>query len=84
MNPDLLSILCCPQTHQALSPADPEQIGRINRLIESNSCKNQAGDVITSILESALIRQDGQMLYPIRNDIPVLLPDEGISCANSG
>lgn len=29
-------------------------------------------------LEAGLIREDGQVLYPVVNGIPVLLADEGI------
>jgi uncharacterized protein len=80
MNPELLKILRCPETGQTLALAPVDVVQRINRHIQEGSCKNQCGIQITEPIETALIRTDGGMLYPIRNNIPVLLPDEGIPC----
>lgn len=82
MHPDLLKILRCPETRQPLAFATEETLQRINTLIQSGSCLNRAGVPVTEKVEGALIREDGQQLYPIRNAIPVLLPDEGIFCQN--
>ena len=78
MNPDLLKILCCPETHQGLREADPALLQRINDRIASGSVKNRAGIVVTERAEGGLIRQDGAFVYPIRKGIPVMLIDEAI------
>ncbi|MDZ4789581.1 MAG: hypothetical protein SH807_11645 [Blastochloris sp.] len=83
MNTELLDHLCCPETHQRLTFATPETLTRINVTIGQGTCKNHAGQVVSEILESALIREDGSKLYPIRKDIPVLLIDEALSCPAS-
>ena len=75
---DLLQILACPETHQALSEADAQLLKRVNDRIAAGKAKNKGGSDVTSALEAGLVRQDGKILYPIRDGIPVLLVDEGI------
>lgn len=65
MDDDLLEILCCPVTHQTL------RIAERAALIHASA---KAGRPISE----GLIREDGRMLYPISNGIPLLVPEEGI------
>ena len=76
---DLLKILACPDTHQPLSLADEELLARVNASIEGGECSNVGGDKVEVPLEAGLVREDGTIVYPIRDAIPVLLVDEGIS-----
>jgi uncharacterized protein YbaR (Trm112 family) len=79
LDPELLSILCCPETRQALSFAPEDAIRAINQRIARGQIRNRAGQAISEELESGLVRTDQLYLYPIRNRIPILLVDEGIS-----
>ena len=63
MESDLLEVLCCPITHQSLRLADPALL---------------AARSPGATWDSALIREDGKMLYPVVNGIPLLLAEEGI------
>jgi uncharacterized protein YbaR (Trm112 family) len=74
----LLKIMCCPETRQAISPADPLLIERLNKQIETGHLRNRGGRAVTEKLEGGLLRQDGKVLYPIRNAIPIMLIDEAI------
>lgn len=78
MDPDLLRILCCPETHQKLQMADAALVEDLNRQISAGQLRNRAGATVSSKLDDALIREDGALLYPIRNHLPILLVDEGI------
>jgi uncharacterized protein YbaR (Trm112 family) len=40
--------------------------------------RNRAGRAVTETLDGGLLRADGKFLYPIRQDIPVMLVDEAI------
>ncbi|HET6676413.1 MAG TPA: Trm112 family protein [Nitrospiraceae bacterium] len=75
---DLLAILCCPETKQAVALADDQLIDKLNALIAKGELKNKAKKAVTENLDGGLIRADGKILYPIREDIPVMLIDEGI------
>ena len=76
--PDLLPLLCCPETHQALQLATPEIITRVNASIAASSLKNRAGQVVTAPIDGGLVRADGKFIYPIRANIPILLKDEAL------
>ena len=78
INPELLEILVCPEDKTSLHEADGDLITRVNAAIASGTLKNIAGDVIEERIEGGLIREDGQRLYIIRDDIPVMLIDEAV------
>ena len=75
---DLLQILACPETHQPLAEAEAALLAQVNDRIVAGQAKNRAGAAVTEKLEGGLVRQDGKLVYPIREGIPVLLIDEGI------
>ena len=75
---DLLAILCCPDTKQDVSLADEALIAKLNDAVSHGQLKNRANKPITEHLDGGLIRADRTILYPIREDIPVMLIEEGI------
>jgi uncharacterized protein YbaR (Trm112 family) len=78
VDPGLLKILCCPETHQPVCEADAVLVADLNRRIEKGSLKNRAGKTVSDKLDGGLLRQDRQVLYPIRNRIPMMLVEEAI------
>lgn len=77
-NKELLDILRCPESHQPLKIVEKEALEQINNQIENRLLFNRSGKVIDQKLSNGLITNDGRILYPIMDDIPVLLIDEGI------
>jgi uncharacterized protein YbaR (Trm112 family) len=75
---DLLDILCCPETKQDLSLIEGDAIVRINKKINDNAIKNRGGQPVREMIEAGLLREDKKYLYPIRQDIPIMLIDEAI------
>ncbi len=73
VSPELLALLRCPETMQALSMASPECLARVAR--EGRAARS--GKVAP--MEGGLLREDGRLLFPIRDGLPVLLMDEAIS-----
>ena len=78
MDAELLRILCCPETHQALRMADSVLVDKLNQQAASGALKNRTGQPVREKLEGGLVRADGKVLYPIRHNIPVMLVDEAI------
>lgn len=81
IDPELLRVLCCPETHQEVRPAEAAVIDRLNAQIAAGTLKNRAGQLVPERIHGGLVRADGKFLYPIRRDIPVMLVDEGLPLA---
>lgn len=75
---ELLDILVCPETRQAVRLADEDLVARVNAAIEAGTLANRAGETPRGPLDGGLIREDGEVLYPIRDGIPIMLVDEAI------
>lgn len=78
IDPKLLEILVCPETKEPVSLADEALVGELNAKREAGSLKNRAGQNVEEAFEAGLIREDGKFLYPIQQDIPIMLIDEAI------
>ena len=76
---DLLKILVCPESKQPLREADRTILELVNAHIGSGSLRNRDGQPVTEPLQEALVTQDGAVLYPVRDGIPVMLVGESIS-----
>lgn len=76
--PDLLAILCCPETKQGLSVLSQENLQIVNDHIQKGQLKNKGGEIIKDPLDGGLLREDQQVLYAIRDQIPIMLIEEGI------
>lgn len=80
----LLAILCCPETKQTVTLADASLIQRLNEAIKSRRLQNKGKQVVTEPVEGGLLRADAKILYPIRENIPVMLIEEGIPIEQVG
>jgi len=78
IDPELLDILVCPESRQTLSVADDRTLESLNAAIADGRVRTRANERVREPLQEALVREDGALLYPIRDDIPVMLVDEAI------
>jgi len=75
---ELLEILVCPETRQPVRPAEPALLERLNARIRAGELRNRGGEAVTTPLEEGLVREDGKILYPVDDGIPVMLVEESI------
>lgn len=79
---ELLAILACPDTKQPLSLADDALVAKLNAAIEGGSLKNVGGGAVTEAAQGALVREDGEVLYLVRHNIPICMVDDGVRTAD--
>jgi len=75
---EMFNIICCPETHQPFRMADANIISGLNQKIKAGQLKTRAGKPVSEAIDAGFIREDRKFLYPVRNNIPVLLIDESI------
>ena len=78
VSPDLLEILICPETQQPVAPAAPDVLARVNAEISAGRLRNRGGELVEKPIAEALLREDGRVLYPVDDGIPVMLIEESV------
>lgn len=78
MDKRLLDILCCPVSKTPLRPLRKDQLRHLNEAIGNGTVQRVDGGGVDRPLQDGLITTDGKVIYRIEDDIPVLLPEEGI------
>jgi len=84
MDKRLLAILRCPVTHKGLAVAKRKTLDEINTAIDAGNVHNRDGRALAERLTEALITDDGKVVYPVADGIPVLLEGESISIDQLG
>ena len=84
MDKRLLAILRCPVTHKELSLAKGQVLKEVNEAIGQGKLSNRDGRALDTALDEALLTDDGKLLYPVANGIPVLLEGESVNMEQLG
>jgi uncharacterized protein YbaR (Trm112 family) len=77
----LLEILCCPVSKTPLGMLGKTRLEELNTLITNGEALFINGDKVSETLAEALITDDSRVIYPVQDDIPVLLEEKGIGTA---
>lgn len=78
MDNRLLELLCCPVTRRPLQAIGATRLKALNAAIAAGGVVKVTGQPVAAPLADALVRDDGQVVYPVEDGIPVLLADEAI------
>lgn len=83
ISPHLLNVLCCPITRHQLKLLTPEMVSRLNEAIERDEVLQAGGSAVKEPIDNALISLDGEWIYRIVDEIPVMLADQAIAVSES-
>ncbi|MEN8160812.1 MAG: hypothetical protein ABFS41_12135 [Myxococcota bacterium] len=78
LDPELVSILVCPETKRAVRPATPDELAQVNAKVRDGSLRNRGGSRVERELADALVREDGAVIFPVEDGIPSMLLEESI------
>ena len=74
----LLEILCCPVSKTPLVRLTPERLEKLNAAVAGGGVRYIGGEAVESGLAEALVTEDIKVIYPVDDDIPILLEEKGI------
>ena len=75
---ELLEILACPETKEPIHVAEQPLVDELNARIERGELTNRSGARVERKIDGGLVREDRKYLYPIEDEIPIMLIDEAI------
>jgi uncharacterized protein YbaR (Trm112 family) len=74
----LLEILCCPVSKTPLTVLGRQKLDKLNDHINKGEALYVGGEKVTEPLQEGLITEDGKVIYPVQDNIPILLEEKGI------
>ncbi len=80
----LLQVLCCPITHQPVRPLRRDELRALNDRLSAGELHYQDDSPVTGPIRDGLITENGERIYLVEDDIPVMLEERCISARAAG
>ncbi|MFC1695541.1 Trm112 family protein [Pseudomonadota bacterium] len=74
----MLEILCCPVSKTPLTRLSAGRLKALNEAISAGQVQYVRGEQVDQPLREALITEDSKVIYPVVDEIPILLEEKGI------
>ena len=74
----LLAILCCPVSKTPLTRLSSARLEKLNTAIREGEVQTVQGEAVGQALNEVLITEDSKVMYPVIDNIPILLEENGI------
>jgi len=74
----LLEILCCPVSKTPLTRLPASRLKKLNDAISAGAVQYVRCEAVEDPLREALITEDSKVIYPVIDEIPILLEERGI------
>jgi len=74
----LLEILCCPVSKTPLTRLPATKLRKLNEAIRAGVVQTVHGEAVQDEIREALITEDSKVIYPVVDDIPILLEEKAI------
>ena len=74
----LLEILCCPVSKRPLVRLPGERLRKLNAAIAAGEVQYVHGETVTEPWQEGLRTEDAKVVYPVVDEIPLLLEEKGI------
>lgn len=74
----LLEILCCPVSKTPLVRLPADKLRKLNAAITAGEVQYVHGETVTDALAEGLMTEDAHVIYPVVDDIPMLLEEKRI------
>jgi uncharacterized protein YbaR (Trm112 family) len=78
MDKRLLDLLVCPVSKAPLRPLGVGELAILNRAISAGQVTTVSGAAVATPLAAGLITRDGHVIYPVVDEIPVMLREASI------
>ena len=79
---ELYTLLVCTVTGERLRLMDSSEVSHLNEQIRSGEIHARSSAETPRPIDGGLLAQQAGLVYPIRNDIPYLLPEDALSSAS--
>ena len=73
----LLDILCCPVSKTPLTRLSASRLKKLNKAISDGGVQTVRGETVDQPLREALVTEDSKVIYPVIDDIPMMLEERG-------